>query len=140
MKDWIPLTIVLAMLTGWLVGCAKASSSETLIEYRRSGGIAGFDDHLVIKKNGEAIVDRKSERREFTLDGDTTDRLQTLFQEADFSQLRRRYLPSQQGADLFEYVVTYRGHTVRTMDGAVPSSLQPVLEALNRIVQAQGSP
>jgi hypothetical protein len=140
MKDWIPLTIVVLMLTGWLVGCARASSPETLIAYRRSGGFAGWDDHLVIKENGEAILTRQSERHEFTLDGDTTSRLQTLFQEADFSQLRRRYLPAQEGADLFEYVVTYRGHTVRTMDGAVPPSLQPILEALNRIVQSQGNP
>jgi hypothetical protein len=140
MRARIPLTIGLLILTGWLVGCARGSSSETFIAYRRSGGFAGLDDHLVIKKNGEAILTRRSERYEFTLDDDTTDRLRTLFQEAEFSQLRRQYLPSQQGADLFEYVVTYRGHTVRTMDGAVPSSLQPVLEALDRIVQAQGTP
>lgn len=139
MKDWILLTIVVAMLTGWLVGCTEASSSETLIEYRRSGGFAGWDDHLVVEKNGEAILTRKSERYEFTLDSDTINHLQTLFEEAKFSQLRKEYLPSRQGSDLFEYVVIYKGHTVRTMDGAVPPSLQPILEALNQIVESQGS-
>ncbi len=140
MKDWILLAIVVAMLTGWLAGCSKASSSETLIEYRRSGGFAGWDDHLVVEKDGEAVLTRKSERFEFTLNSDTTNRLQTLFEEAEFSQLRKEYLPSRQGSDLFEYVVAYKGHTVRTMDGAVPASLQPILEALNQIVESQGNP
>jgi hypothetical protein len=139
MKDWILLTIVVAALTGWLIGCAKASSSETLIEYRRSGGFTGLDDRLVIKENGEVTLTRKLERSEFTLDSDTINRLQALFEEAEFSQLRNEYLPSRQGSDLFEYVVTYKGHTVRMMDGAVPPSLQPILEALNQIVESQAN-
>jgi hypothetical protein len=140
MRDWILLTIVMSMLTGWLVGCIKASSSETMVEYRRSGGFVGLDDHLVIKKNEEAILTRKSGRYEFTLDSDMINRLQTLFEEAEFSQLRKEYLPSRQGSDLFDYVVIYKGHTVRTMDGAVPPSLQPILEALNQIAESQGNP
>jgi hypothetical protein len=137
-KGWILLTISVVMLTGWLVGCTKVSSVETLIEYRRRGGFVGLDDRLVIMENGEAILTRGSEHFEFTLDSDTINRLRTLFEEARFSQLRKEYLPSRAGADLFEYVMTYRGHSVRTMDGAVPSSLQPILEALNQIVEGQG--
>jgi len=140
MKDWILLTMMMSMLTGWLVGCTKASSSETLIEYRRSGGFAGWDDHLVVEKNGDAILTRKSGRSEFTLNSDTIDRVQILFEEAEFSQLHKEYLPLRQGSDLFEYVVTHEGHTVRTMDGAIPPSLQPILGALNQIVESQGNP
>ena len=138
MKNWLLITIVMIMLTEWLVGCTKASPSEVLIEYRRSGGFAGLSDHLIIKKSGEATLTRKSGHSEFTLDGDTMKRLQLLFEEANFSQLRKEYLPSRPGADLFEYIVTYKGHTVRTIDGAVPPSLGPILEALNQIVESQG--
>jgi len=130
---------MMAVLTGWLVSCAKASPSDTLIEYRRSGGFAGLDDHLVIKKSGEATLTRKSASYKFTLDEETLNHLQSLFEEAEFSQLRKRHLPSRQGSDLFEYVVTYKGHTVRTMDGAVPPSLQLILETLNQIVERQGN-
>jgi hypothetical protein len=140
MKDWILFTIVVAMLTGWLVGCTKTSSSETLIEYRRSGGLLGLDDYLVIKKSGEATLTRKSDFYEFTLDEETLNHLQSLFEEAEFSQLRRKYLPSRQVSDSFEYVVIYRGQTVRAMDDAVPLSLWPILEALNQIVESQGNP
>jgi len=93
MKDWILLAIVVAMLTGWLAGCSKASSSETLIEYRRSGGFAGWDDHLVVEKDGEAVLTRKSERFEFTLNSDTTNRLQTLFERRSFPNFARRTCP-----------------------------------------------
>lgn len=140
MKDWMLLTLVVVMVTGWLIGCGNASSAETLIEYRRSGGFAGLDDHLVINKSGEAILTRKSEGHEFSLDGDAVTHLQTLLEEAAFAQLGKEYLPSRQGSDLFEYVVTYEGQTVRTLDGAVPASLQPILDALNQIVENQGKP
>ena len=138
MKDWLLVTIVVVILMGWLVGCAKVSPSETLIEYRRGGGFAGLDDRLIIKKSGEVILTRKLKRSEFTLDSDTIRHLQTLFEDANFSQLRKEYLPSRPGADLFEYVVTYKGHTVRTMDGAVPPPLQPILEALDQIIESRG--
>lgn len=137
MKGWLPFAVVMVMLIGWLVSCTKASSSQTLIEYRRSGGFVGLDDRLVIKESGESVLTRKSERFEFTLNSDTVNRLQALFEEAKFTQLRKEYLPSRPGADLFEYVVTYKGHTVRTMDGAIPPSLEPILESLNQIVEGQ---
>jgi hypothetical protein len=140
MKEGILLALVAIMGTGWLVGCGKASSAGMLVEYRRSGGFAGLDDHLVIMEDGESILTRRSERYEFSLDRDTVGGLQSLFEDAAFSQLGRESLPSRQGADLFEYVVTYEGHTVRTMDGAVPPSLQPILDALAQIVEDQGKP
>ena len=140
MKGWFLLITLATMSIGCLAGCTHVSSAETWIEYRRSGGFAGLDDHLVIERNWGAILTRKSERYKFALDSATINRLQTLFEDAGFSKLRREYLPSHRGSDLFEYAVTYEGHTVRTMDGAVPPSLQPVLEALNHIVENQGAP
>jgi len=90
--------------------------------------------------NGQATLTRKAEHYEFILDRDTMNQLQTLFDDAEFSKLRREYLPSRQGSDLFEYVVTYKGHTVRTMDTAVPEALWPVLELLNQIIESGGKP
>ena len=133
-------TIVMAILAGWLAGCTGATSSGMLIEYCRSGGFAGLDDRLVINVNGQATLTRKAEHYEFVLDGDTMNQLLTLLDNAEFSKLRGEYLPPRKGSDLFEYVVTYKGHTVRTMDTAVPQSLQPILESLNQIVESGGKP
>ena len=139
MRHQVFFTVIM-VFTGWLAGCTGTTSSGTLIEYRRSGGFAGLDDCLVINVNGETTLSRKAEHCEFALDSDTMKHLQTLFDNADFSKLRREYLPPRQGSDLFEYVVTYKGHTVRTMDTAVPESLQPILESLNQIVENGGKP
>ena len=132
--------IVIVVLAGLLVGCTGTTSSRILIEYHRSGGFAGLDDCLAINANGEAALARKAERYEFALDSDMMNQLLTLLDDAEFSKLRGEYLPSRKGSDLFEYVVTYKGHTVRTMDTAVPESLHPILELLNQIVESGGKP
>jgi len=38
------------------------------------------------------------------------------------------------------YAITYRGHTVRRMDTAVPEVLQPALDLLNQTVASHGKP
>jgi hypothetical protein len=137
----IPYLVLLVLLVmASLAGCTRTQSPLTFIEYRRSGGFAGLDDHLIVNSDGEATLTRKAHRQEFVLDTDTVSRLQTLFDNAAFSELSSQYLPSRQGSDFFEYVVTYQGHTVRTMDTAVPQSLQPILELLNHIIESGGKP
>lgn len=140
MKNQGLLITVAILLTGWLAGCTTALSPEARIEYRRSGGLAGMDDLLAVQESGEAVLTRRSARYEFILDGAEVGRMDALFDQAAFSQLRGEYLPSRQGNDLIEYVVTYKGHRVRTMDGAVPAALQPILQELNQIVEGRGSP
>jgi hypothetical protein len=134
------LCVAIVVLLGWLAGCGAPASRETIVEYRRTGGFAGLDDHLVVRADGEATLDRRGERYEFELDSETMDRLLTTLDNAEISQLDGEYLSSQKGGDLFEYVVTYQGYTVRTGDTAVPESLWPALELLNRIVENGGKP
>ena len=130
-------SIVTLVLAALMISCtgATSSSSGTLIEYLRIGGIAGFDDHLVINTDGTATLSRKAQGYEFELNSNTTSQLETLFDEAKFLELDKEYLPSHQGGDLFEYVLMYQGHTVRTLDSAVPEALWPILETLNQIIE-----
>ncbi len=132
------LTVLIATLVmGVMAGCGVGSAPAVLIEYRRSGGFAGFNDHLVIDTSGHARLTRQTEETEFTLDIDQLNLLESLFDAADFASLDGEYLPDNPGADLFEYEVGYRGQVVRTADGAVPPALEPVIEALNNIVGQQ---
>lgn len=133
-------TVVIVVLTGWLTSCTGTTASGILIEYRRTGGFAGLDDHLVINMNGQATLSRKVEHYEFVLDRDTMNQLQTLLDNAEFSKLRREYLPPRKGSDFFEYMITYKGHTVRAIDTAVPEALWPILELLNQIIESGGKP
>ena len=57
-------------------------------------------------------------------------------EQIDFTALDPEYLAQGAGADLIEYQVTYKGHTVRVVDTAVPESLLPILALLDEIVQS----
>ncbi len=132
MRRYLSLAIV---LVGLLAGCARPTASGPLVEYRRTGGIAGFDDKLTIMADGSAEVSQRGKTAQFTLDAATAERLTSLFEKGGFASLRGEYLPSSNCCDLFDYQVTYRGKQVHTMDTAVPEQLRPILDELNRIVQ-----
>jgi hypothetical protein len=126
------LTFTMALLAS--SACANSSSQNVFIEYRRTGGFAGFDDHLVIYTNGDAVLTRQDQQSEFSISPDLMLKLQDLFSQADFGDLRREYLPERQSADVFEYNITYQGKSVRSVDTAVPPELIPLIQALNEIV------
>jgi hypothetical protein len=123
-----------------LAACGTTPVPGFSLEYQRSGGIAGVDDRLVVDADWNATLTRSGQATEFTLDAETIAGLQALLDKAGFADLDAEYLPAQQGADLFEYTLTYLGHTVRTADTAVPAGLQPVLDELSRIIDAGGQP
>lgn len=125
-----------ALLVPLLIGCMNTSSPESLsfIEYHRSGGFGGLDDHLIIHDDGTAVLTRKRARSTFTLDEAAMDELHTLLGATTFHTLRETYLPSRESADLFDYVITHDNHTVRTKDTAVPETLLPLLERLDQII------
>lgn len=110
------------------------SQAPALVEYRRSGGIAGRDDRLVIHADGTARLYRRGVATDFTVAGDTLAELRSLLQAIGFDRLRAEYLPARAGADLFEYVVVYGERRVRTMDTAVPPELAPLIQLLNGLV------
>jgi len=131
----VTLTVVVVAIT---VSCTRAASSAVLIDYRRTGGFVGFDDRLVIDKTYKATLTQKTGRYEFVLDQELGDRLLQQFAQADFTRLKAKYLPADTCCDLIEYRITYRNHMLRTMDTAVPATLQPVLDSLNEIIQSRG--
>jgi hypothetical protein len=118
----------------------QSGASGAFIEHHRTGGVAGLDDYLTIDANGNAALDRRDKHYEFVVDGQTFEQLQKQLDQAGFSRLAAEYLPADTCCDLVEYTIAYQGHTVRTMDTAVPESLQPVLNSLNEIVTAAGKP
>jgi hypothetical protein len=113
-------------------GCAKMSvQATTLIEYRRSGGIAGREDRLVVLSDGTVRRTRRgAAAADYRVGADTLAELRALLDRIDFRRMRAEYLPPRQGADLFEYVLIYRDRRIRTMDTAVPAELQPLIQLL----------
>jgi hypothetical protein len=131
-SSWAWLLLAVSSITG----CATVSSqTSALVEYRRSGGIAGRDERLVVQTDGTARVSRRGAvMSDFEMDADSLAQLRSLLESIEFSSLRAEYLPPRTGADLFEYVVVYRGRKVRTMDTAIPSELQPLISFLSGLL------
>ena len=121
-----------------VVGCATVNpQAAALIEYRRSGGIAGREDRLVVRTDGTAQLWRRTAASDFQLSPDTLAQLRTMLARTDFRSLRSEYLLPRSGADLFEYVVIYKDRTVRTMDTAVPAELGPLIQLLSSLVNTK---
>lgn len=111
--------------------------SSVLVNYHRSGGIAGFEDRLTIYYDGHCELQRKQVEREFILKPNQVDHLKGLLEKANFPSLKEEYL-APVGADLMEFFITYqvagKKYTVHTDDGAVPDALQPVIAELDQII------
>jgi hypothetical protein len=126
------LWVLMPLAAHSMVGCAKMNSQATaLIEYRRSGGITGREDRLVVLTDGTVRLSRRGAVADYQVGADTLTELRALLERIDFRRMRDEYLPSRRGADLFEYVVIYQDRRIRTMDTAVPPELQPLIQLLS---------
>jgi hypothetical protein len=114
------------------------SAATTLVTYARTGGFAGFDDHLVVRGDGRANVRRRGGEGEVKLDAKHLDRLKAALDGAGLASLRDEY--RSDGADLFTYTFIARGRTIVCTDGAVPPALTRLLSALNEIVDNAAVP
>jgi hypothetical protein len=131
MRSIVVLLVALGLV---LASCGTTATPGFSLEFRRTGGLAGVDDRLAIDQQGNATLTRSGQTSQLALGAETVGQLQDLLDQAGFDQLNAEYLPSGQGADLYEYAITYRERTVRTADTAIPGALQPLIDVLNRIV------
>ena len=126
------------MLSGCLgsrtIPGSQPQSPAVLVDYYRTGGIAGINDRLVIFDNGVALVSGKTTNSEIELNQTDIVRIITLFDQAQFLKLEGNYSGRPGSADLIKYTISYESKTVSTEDTAIPPSLKPVIAELNRIV------
>src|SRR2546422_2568896 len=133
MRGW---PVFVLMVSALIAGCRSVNTqTPALIEYQRSGGIAGQTIRLVVQDNGAARLSTLRDSTNLTIGADMLERLKNLVQSVRFDTLRAEYRPSHPGADLFEYILTHRGRRVRLQDGAIPAELQPLIDLLNGLVR-----
>ncbi|MDD1672964.1 MAG: hypothetical protein LUP99_00965 [Methanomicrobiales archaeon] len=114
-------------------------SGTSYVDYHRTGGIAAFEDHLVIYENRTATVSRRAIPAEnittkFSINETEATNLNNLFRQAKFLELKHFYPAPYEGADYFTYVIDYRGYQIQTEDTGVPSELIPIIDELNHLV------
>lgn len=125
-------------ISNQVVNQEKPPAPGLLVEYTRTGGIAGFNDHLVIFSNGQAAYERKEGAGVFSLTKEDLARLKASLDAAEFSNLSPDYPAPSPGADYFSYTITYQGKTVRTETGGVPPELSPVIGQLDYLLSEYG--
>ncbi len=139
----IVLIVTLASAAGCLGSkippVTPPNAPAVLVDYYRTGGIAGFDDRLVIFDNGVAIVSGRTLNQEIEVNTTDLERLVTLFNQSQFSMLEGNYSARPGSADIMRYTISYHNKTVSAEDSAIPPSLQPVIDELNRILTLTAS-
>ena len=141
----MPRAFVILLLVSLAAACAPSATltptlpiQPTPIDYQRSGGFVGVQDHLTIDLNGHATLTRRTSTTQFDLSRADLGAIQAAFQAAGFASLPENATPPAIAADGFSYVITYQGHTVRTGDPSVPRQLEPVISTLNRLIDSGG--
>ena len=139
------LLLIVALV--WMAGCMDQPVKNTtpepgpaiLVDYSRTGGIGGFDDHLVIFENGAAVYSGQRGRGAFIVNPNTLGTIRDSFYSIGFTRMNASYPAPSPGADYFTYTITYHNYTVRAEDTGVPLVLQPVIDSLNDIISVKGN-
>jgi len=139
----IVLIIALVVVSGCLGSktppVSRPKAPAVLVDYYRTGGLAGFDDRLVIFDNGVAVVSSKTVNQEIEISKTDIDRIITLFNQSQFPMLEGSYSARPGSTDLIKYTISYHSKTVNAEDSVVPPALQPVIDELNRILAMTAS-
>jgi hypothetical protein len=142
MRTWTCICAMLIVAVLMLTGClgiktplvSRPIAPALFVDFQRTGGIAGVNDRLVIFDNGVTLVSSGTSSREILLNQSDLERISAVFDAAQFPMLEGNYT-SRRGADLMQYSITYQGRTVNTEDTAIPPSLAPVIEEMNRVLR-----
>jgi hypothetical protein len=112
---------------------------SVIVSMEVTGGIAGIDEYLAIGSNGAARLDTRDGSHRFKLGKRRLKDLRARLTKARWQRLKSEYPAPAGTADGFSYSIIYRGHDVRTGDGArLPLRLERVVSALQRIRSEHG--
>jgi hypothetical protein len=126
------LVLVLVVVLAGVAGCGGSDDSPStddgpvltsgaLVNYTRTGGVGGVDEHLRIDPDGAATVTigaPENADRSFELSDAQLANIQSLLDAADLSAMPENPQPTG-CADCFVYTVEYGGRTI-TYDDASP--------------------
>jgi hypothetical protein len=131
------IILILAM-SGWALTACSAATPSSPIEFRRSGGFAGFNDVLNIDANGHGTLTRRTGKFEFDLTIDERNRLANALRDAGFASIPEDSTRKPLVPDEISYVIVYQNHTVKTSDTALTDKLQPLIAMFNELVDRKG--
>lgn len=109
-----------------------ATSDAVVLEYQRSGGFAGLDDHLILRADRRMTLRRRAGPSTSVLDQGAYDAIMR-----DLDQSRPDTWsagPPVPCCDRIEHVLTARGRTLRFPGDAVPAAVSALVSRLDRLI------
>jgi hypothetical protein len=130
---FIALAALLLALTAPTAAAAAGSDDEVpklkgTLTYARTGGLAGVDDRLRIKRDGWSLLDG----REFRLRPVEREAVAKLVEEAKLE--RAKVTPKPAVPDAFVHTLTYRKHTITFDDPSTPKKVKKLRDLLGRLI------
>lgn len=126
------LVIVGLALSACRAAATPAVAADELaspVTFTRSGGFAGLTDQVEFDIDGAYTVthnDGSSESGQLTTE--QVEELASLLAQSGLFDADHSF--ETPGADQFAYTISYNGHTVTTVDGAIPEELAGVIDFL----------
>lgn len=115
----------------------KPTPPGVVVEYSRTGGIAGFSDYMVVFSDGWVVYNSTHYGTGgFTLEGRDMEILRGLVRDADIPNLKDSYPAPVPGADYFAYTITVGNRTITTETTGIPAPLMPVITTLDEILSS----
>jgi hypothetical protein len=111
---------------------AAPAQAKRLVRYEVNGGFADIHHEIVVDTDGTA----EAAGKRFTVKKWRMRALRRSLREAEFSTLKRRYMPKYPVSDGTVSTIHYGGYSVAIYSGAeLPRRLERVLTHLNRVNQ-----
>lgn len=114
---------------------AATRSATTLVTFHRSGGFAGVDDLVKVRRDRRVTIRRRgAAARHARLSRRAMERLRRALTQARFDEPPADAPPSG-CADCFVYTITYGGHRVQLSEDRIPSRMRPAVTRLARLIE-----
>jgi hypothetical protein len=124
-----------AILAALAAASTADAASPTLVSFNQSGGFAGIDRGLIVKRSGKVVSDGLPLEKAQLTPAELT-KLRTALVAARFPTLPGLYESDEPIADGFVYRIAYGGHAVRIEQGASPPPrVQRVFDLLQRLTR-----
>ncbi|GGK25758.1 hypothetical protein GCM10010124_17890 [Pilimelia terevasa] len=113
---------------------APTPTGAELVDYRRTGGLAGVEDRLTVGEDGRyALAVRGARPRTGELQPEELAELRRVLTAARIASVRQ---PGATGgvSDGFHYELRAAGRTLRVTDGSIPEALEPALSTMTALL------
>lgn len=134
-KALLPLLLLSLTVSVAQPAQAVTVQKKVLVDFRKQGGFAGFDDRVIVYTNGCVRLSRRT--------GPTIDKCvtrgewRTLRRHLKTLRIGRSEAPPQ-GADFFKYTLAYKGH--RASRYTLTRSWAPVVADLEKLMEKYWAP